>query len=404
MRIPLRRKFDRSDGEPGPPPTWRRVHPGDLPGDVTALALPYVGASWRNRGGGYWVSRALAVVVLAVPTAAFAGLNYLFLWGEHRRGGYSPMFWFTAALLALGFCWAVASSWFLADFPFARLGRSSEPFVRGIGVFLQCVLLVAFLVLTPGMWAAALVDQSRGRPAAERLALADLDRQLADVAAGRRPTVAERRMDAATRWADEYDPAKPLRFPPRGELPDSVVIQRVPLLGTTWYERGPGYWLGRLLILLLFAFSLFVMGAVAVGFAGGVSEGHDNGTFWSVIAAETATNLAFLIYNLISISRADRSPRARLKRATESFRVILVLRYLAAGLVVLFVVGTIAKIDVLKGLALAPILLPVAFLGFGTMLFVFLQLCRPMISQEIIARDDIERQLRQALKMAKPGV
>lgn len=36
-----------------------------------------------------------------------------------------------------------------------------------------------------------------------------------------------------------------LRFPPRSELPAWAIVQEVPALGTTWYERGLRYWTRR---------------------------------------------------------------------------------------------------------------------------------------------------------------
>lgn len=44
-----------------------------------------------------------------------------------------------------------------------------------------------------------------------------------------------------------------VRFPPRVELQPGVTIRPLPLLGTTWYERGFMYWVRRLGIGILFA-------------------------------------------------------------------------------------------------------------------------------------------------------
>ncbi|HEV2634887.1 MAG TPA: hypothetical protein VGX23_07040 [Actinocrinis sp.] len=402
MQFPLRRKFTDSDGFPGPPPTWSRMHRSDLPAEVTLLVLPYVGASWRARGGGYWFSRVFAVVVLAVPAAAFTGLDYLILWGEHRRGGYSPMFWFTAALLALGFCWGFAAGLVLDEFPFTWWTRSRQALVRRVGVLLQGLLLVAFLVTTPGMWVAALIDQLRGRPAAERLALADLEDQLAEHAAGHKPAIGARYNEQVSRLAEAYDPAQPRRLPPRDQLPESIKIRQLPGLGTTWYERGPAYWIRRLLIALLYVLALLVTGVAAVGIADGVSNGHTSGRFWTAIAVEAVTNLVFLIYSAISMRRAAANRHYRLKRTIQTMRLVRVMPYIGLVLLVLFVVGAATKIEFLMGLALAPIFLPAALMGCGVMLLLVIEACRPLLSQETRARDLLEEQLRVAVKPARP--
>lgn len=56
-----------------------------------------------------------------------------------------------------------------------------------------------------------------------------------------------------------------LRLPPRDGLPSGVTIPHLPVLGTTWYERGASYWLRRAGLSLMFAVVLvawtFLIGA-----------------------------------------------------------------------------------------------------------------------------------------------
>lgn len=58
-----------------------------------------------------------------------------------------------------------------------------------------------------------------------------------------------------------------IRFPPRSELPPGVTVHALPLLGTSWYERGFIYWsrrigIGIIFLLLLFAYPAMIEGAL----------------------------------------------------------------------------------------------------------------------------------------------
>lgn len=56
-----------------------------------------------------------------------------------------------------------------------------------------------------------------------------------------------------------------MRFPPRSELPSRVTIKPLPLVGTTWYERGVRYWARRIGIGLMLALCAFVWPAAIEG-------------------------------------------------------------------------------------------------------------------------------------------
>lgn len=44
-----------------------------------------------------------------------------------------------------------------------------------------------------------------------------------------------------------------VRLPPRSELPAGVTLERLPLVGTSWYERGVSYWARRIGIAVILA-------------------------------------------------------------------------------------------------------------------------------------------------------
>jgi hypothetical protein len=56
-----------------------------------------------------------------------------------------------------------------------------------------------------------------------------------------------------------------MRFPPRRELPPGVVIQRIPALGTSWYERRFSYWARRTGMMLLLIITLAIYIAIISG-------------------------------------------------------------------------------------------------------------------------------------------
>lgn len=56
-----------------------------------------------------------------------------------------------------------------------------------------------------------------------------------------------------------------MRFPPRSELPPYVTIESLPLVGTSWYERGFIYWVRRLGIGVIFAMVAFAYPAMILG-------------------------------------------------------------------------------------------------------------------------------------------
>lgn len=58
-----------------------------------------------------------------------------------------------------------------------------------------------------------------------------------------------------------------VRFPPRNQLPYGVAVRKLPLVGTSWYERGKVYWLRRiggagLMALIVVSQAAMVLGAM----------------------------------------------------------------------------------------------------------------------------------------------
>lgn len=145
----------------GPSPRWHRVADPGLPHGVTLLSLPWVGTTWYRRSAGYWRGRVTAVVVLAAAVTVYGLLYQLILSDATRRSGYGTEFWVTASCMA-----ALTVFGAVADI---------LPRTRAI----RMAALPAYL-LAPGGWLVALVKQLIPTPPDERVAQADLRRQLGD--------------------------------------------------------------------------------------------------------------------------------------------------------------------------------------------------------------------------------
>ena len=50
-----------------------------------------------------------------------------------------------------------------------------------------------------------------------------------------------------------------------------MVIEKLPVLGTTWYERGPDYWVRRVWLFLLMALVVTLMSLIVGGFLLGIN-------------------------------------------------------------------------------------------------------------------------------------
>lgn len=81
-----------------------------------------------------------------------------------------------------------------------------------------------------------------------------------------------------------------VRLPPRDQLPPGTVIPKVPLIGTTWYERGPSYWARRAGATLITAVMLAAWTAMVGAFV------YASGPAWS--PAFTGVLIAELVFSL----------------------------------------------------------------------------------------------------------
>jgi hypothetical protein len=128
------------------------------------------------------------------------------------------------------------------------------------------------------------------------------------------------------------------RFPPRSELPPEVTIRPLPLVGTTWYERGVSYWARRTGIGIIFAAVLVVYPLMIWGALQAVSA-PGTALYYGLLTAEVIFTIvtAVLMYsrarrNWLSGKGASRDDTARAGRAARAGSGTGTLAFAAGGL------------------------------------------------------------------------
>jgi hypothetical protein len=85
-------------------------------------------------------------------------------------------------------------------------------------------------------------------------------------------------------------PAQAARLPPRGQLPPGIVIERLPIVGTSWYERGLSYWARRAAMVLVMVIVAAIYIAIITGVASAAGPPGSAG-YVAVIIAEAVLSL-----------------------------------------------------------------------------------------------------------------
>jgi hypothetical protein len=110
---------------------------------------------------------------------------------------------------------------------------------------------------------------------------------------------------ASPRSSDHRDDASPpaRAFPPRPGLPRGISVDKLPWVGTTWYERGLAYWARRLALAAFAAALLALFTVILVLFLQGVyrSSGQ-HAWFYGLLCLEIVFSLAtggYLLYRMV---------------------------------------------------------------------------------------------------------
>jgi hypothetical protein len=168
-------------------------------------------------------------------------------------------------------------------------------------------------------------------------------------------------------------------FPPRDQLPPGIDIQKLPVLGTSWYERRMDYWVRRVWLFLLMALVVTLTSLLVGGFLVGI-KGSSHTGFVTALIVEIVWSLAIVGYGLIRTARQWNEldpPRPLSRRQRDAA---------TAG----SVFGTLARV----GLALAQFVLvigSVLFFGLYVMLLIYALL--PEYPSEHKARLRLAQQL-----------
>lgn len=98
--------------------------------------------------------------------------------------------------------------------------------------------------------------------------------------------------------SDNGRPPSRAEFPPLDQLPSGTDIEKLPVLGTTWYERGFDYWVRRVWLFLLMALVVTLMSLIVGGFLIGI-KGSSHTGFIGALIVEVAWSLVIIAYMMI---------------------------------------------------------------------------------------------------------
>ena len=172
-----------------------------------------------------------------------------------------------------------------------------------------------------------------------------------------------------------------VQFPPRDQLPPDVAIPRLPVVGTTWYERGPSYWVRRAGATLFTAVMLAAWTAMVSAFV------RASGPAWS--PAFTGVLIAEIVFSLgTGAWLFHRMGQPESQRWMPSVRAVGIAA--RAGSIVLIVLWGIAVL-----------------LSYGLVLALFLRSFTPVPQPERKARrllaDKLQRGPRRVPPTARSG-
>jgi hypothetical protein len=171
-----------------------------------------------------------------------------------------------------------------------------------------------------------------------------------------------------------------LEFPPRDQLPPDVDIEKLPVIGTSWYERGAGYWVRRVWLFLIMALVVTLTSLLVGGFLVGIKDSSHTG-FVVALIIEIVWSAAIIGYGMFRTARRwnDLDPATPLSRRKQR-------QAGTAG----SVLGTLAR----AGLVLGQVVLVLgSLLFFGLYVMLLIYALMPEYPQEHKARLRLARRL-----------
>ena len=151
--------------------------------------------------------------------------------------------------------------------------------------------------------------------------------------------------------------ARAVRFPPRNELPPDVVIERLPALGTSWYERGVSYWARRIGMMAVLLAGVAIYIAIISGVVHAAGPPGSPG-FLAVLTAEAVFSLGtavLLIRHSLNLAASGRLTGNRTSRGGRAGAGAGILAYSAGGAIGTFLIAVSALLS--SGFLLAMVVL-----------------------------------------------
>jgi hypothetical protein len=212
----------------------------------------------------------------------------------------------------------------------------------------------------------------------------------------------------AHRASAESAPSEPFRWPPRDQLPPGITVKPIPVIGTTWYERGAAYWLRRAWMALLFAIADALVVVIVFAFADAAGNGRRTGGFWAVIAVELVLLAAGYTWMALSSRRASQRKQqqgpdsgriTKFRKTDDRGRTFSSRSRVIASYVTFILVAIGLFVRPLRAVILGVIFFG-ACAGFGIAIFVTTRAFGREFGPEPEARAALEAELRHHSRMS----
>lgn len=171
--------LDRWAADPLPPSTWERLSRPDLPRGVTVLSIPSFGGNWYHRGFAYWRQRAFLLVLFGGMAFLQLWIGKVILWNVWHAGADGFRYWVALAVYLAATADGVAG-WLRGRTSLTAARDLPEGPIRTLVAAPLMLLLVLSVTVAPGFMLMFTLDLLRPRGRNERIAHADLERQLAE--------------------------------------------------------------------------------------------------------------------------------------------------------------------------------------------------------------------------------
>jgi hypothetical protein len=125
-------------------------------------------------------------------------------------------------------------------------------------------------------------------------------------------------------------------------LPRTIEIEKLAGLGTTWYERGFGYWVRRVVLVLVWLLVLALVGSLLWGFFGAIRESSVT-AFRIALGVEIVWSLGVMVFLGVQVARHWNKPRLA-RQKPISRRQYTLIRYASLLGIVFLLIGSLLMV------------------------------------------------------------